>query len=172
MVLNETGAKSVNIIAHSMGNQPLLQVLRDLKRQQSRSRARINQIILAAPDVDRDNFEFLAGQIRGVGRGITMYVSANDVALGISKRFAGGVPRAGDVPEDLGPAVVAGIDTIDVSALSTEYLALNHSGYAEKSALIQDIEKVLRTGERPPERRLPALQRIPSEKGDFWRYKN
>jgi len=169
MVMNESGAKGVSIIAHSMGNQPLLQVLRDLKRT-SPNLPRINQIILAAPDVDRDAFEYIASQIRDVGQGITMYVSSNDVALGVSRRFAGGIPRAGDVPVDLGPAVVQGVDTIDISDLSTDYLALNHSTYAEKTALLQDIETLLRTGTRPPERRLSALQRVRSAQGDYWRY--
>ena len=169
MVVSETGASSISIIAHSMGNQPLLQVLRDIKRSNPDA-PKIDQIILAAPDVDRDTFEFLSTQIRGVGKGITMYASSNDVALVMSRRFAGGVPRAGDVPIDLGPAVMAGIDTIDISALSTDYLALNHSTYAEKTALLDDIRIVLTSGMRPPERRLPILQKISSEKGDFWRY--
>jgi len=169
MVLKETGAKNVSIIAHSMGNQLLLQTLRNLDRSNPEV-ARINQIILAAPDVDRDSFQFLASQIRGVGHGITMYASSNDVALGISRRFAGGVPRAGDVPSGVGPIVVAGIDTIDVSALSTEYLALNHSSYAEKTGLLKDIELVLRTGVRPPEIRLPLLERVKGSLGDYWRY--
>ena len=169
MVLKETGAKNVSIIAHSMGNQLLLQVLRNLDRSNPEV-ARINQIILAAPDVDRDSFQFMATQIRGVGHGITMYASSNDVALGISRRFAGGVPRAGDVPTGLGPIVVGGVDTIDVSALSTEYLSLNHSSYAEKTGLLRDIELVLRTGTRPPEIRLPLLQRIKGDQGDYWRY--
>src|SRR5215831_11364015 len=169
MVLNETGAKSVSIIAHSMGNQLLLQVLRSLDRSNPEV-ARINQIILAAPDVDRDSFEFLATQIRGVGHGITMYASSNDLALGISRRFAGGVPRAGDVPAGLGPIVVGGVDTIDVSALSTEYLSLNHSSYAEKTGLLKDIELILRTGTRPPEIRLPLLERVTGGEGIYWRY--
>ena len=169
MVLSETGASSVSIIAHSMGNQPLLQVLRDIKRSNPDA-PKIDQIILAAPDVDRDTFEFLSSQIRGVGKGITMYASSNDVALVMSRRFAGGVPRAGDVPSDLGPAVLAGIDTIDISALSTDYLGLNHSTYAEKTALLEDIRIVLTSGMRPPERRLPILMKITSDKGDYWRY--
>jgi esterase/lipase superfamily enzyme len=169
MVLKETGAKNVSIIAHSMGNQLLLQTLRNLDRANPEI-ARINQIILAAPDVDRDSFAFLATQIRGVGRGITMYASSNDVALSFSRRFAGGVPRAGDVPAGLGPLIVAGVDTIDVSALSTEYFSLNHSSYAEKTGLLRDIELVLQTGERPPEMRLPLLQRIKGVAGDYWRY--
>ena len=169
MVLSETGATSVSIIAHSMGNQPLLQVLRDVKRT-SPDAPKIDQIILAAPDVDRDTFEYLSREIRGVGKGITMYASSNDMALVMSRRFAGGVPRAGDVPADLGPAVLAGIDTIDISALSTDYLALNHSTYAEKTALLDDIRIVLTSGMRPPERRLPILMKISSDKGDFWRY--
>jgi esterase/lipase superfamily enzyme len=168
MVLNETGAKSISIIAHSMGNQLLLQVLRNLDHSNPEV-ARINQIILAAPDVDRDGFEFLASQIQGVSRGITMYASSNDVALGISRRFAGGVPRAGDVPVG-GPIVVKGVDTIDVSALSTEYLALNHSSYAEKTGLLRDIELILQTGVRPPEIRLPVLVRVKGDRGDYWRY--
>jgi esterase/lipase superfamily enzyme len=169
MVLKETGAKNVSIIAHSMGNQLLLQTLRNLDRSNPEI-ARLNQIILAAPDVDRDSFTFLASQIRGVGRGITLYASSNDVALSLSRRFAGGIPRAGDVPAGLGPIIVAGVDTIDVSALSTEYFSLNHSSYAEKTGLLRDIELVLQTGERPPEMRLPLLQRIKAAAGDYWRY--
>ena len=54
---------------------------------------------------------------------------------------------------------------------STDYLALNHSIYAERSALLNDIGLLLQTGERPPDRRIPILQRITTPKGaDFWRY--
>ena len=77
MVVKETGAKSVSIIAHSMGNQLLLETLRNLDRSDPEI-TRINQIILAAPDVDRDSFGFLAQQLKGVGQGITMYASSND----------------------------------------------------------------------------------------------
>lgn len=168
LVARETGAKSVSVIAHSMGNQLLLPVLRDLRRSAPEG-VQISQVILAAPDVDRDSFEFLASEIQGISGGVTLFAASNDRALTASRQFWGGVPRAGDVPAD-GPTVVPGIDTIDVTAINTELFSLNHSGYAEKSVLLNDIQLLLQTGVRPPEKRLPILERITTAKGPFWRY--
>jgi hypothetical protein len=86
-----------------------------------------------------------------------------------ARRVAGGIPRAGDVPTE-GPLVISGIDTIDVTQTSTAILSLNHSLYAEKTALLNDIGLLLQTGERPPDRRIPILQRVPTPNGAFWRY--
>jgi esterase/lipase superfamily enzyme len=168
LVARDTGAKSVSIIAHSMGNQLLLPALRDLKYA-APADVTISQVILAAPDVDRDAFENIAHELAGVSRGVTMLASSTDLALDISRRFWGGVPRAGDVPPG-GPLVAEGIDTIDVTAVSTKVFSLNHSGYADTSALLSDIQLLIQTGERPPDKRIPILQRINTSKGDYWRY--
>jgi len=168
LVVKDTGAKGVSIIAHSMGNLPLLQVLRDLGPSLPPD-VRLNQIIMAAPDVDRNVFENIAVDLQKWGRGVTLYASANDRAMQAARRVAGGIPRAGDVPVD-GPVILDGIDTIDVTQTSLDYLALNHSIYAEKSALINDIGLLLQTGERPPDKRIPILEPIESSKGRFWRY--
>jgi esterase/lipase superfamily enzyme len=168
LVLKESGAKSVSVIAHSMGNLPLLNVLRDLGPSLPPG-VRLNQLILAAPDVDRDVFVNLIAAIRGYGRGITLYCSANDRAMIASRQVAGGVPRAGDVPAE-GPLIVPGVDTIDVTETSTDLLALNHSTYAERSALLNDIGLLLQTGERPPEKRVPILRKVTTKSGEFWRY--
>lgn len=167
-VTKETGARSVSVIAHSMGNQVLLPVLRDLKRNAPEGVV-IDQIILAAPDVDRDTFEFLAREITGVGKGITVLAASNDRALEASRRFWGGVPRAGDVPPE-GPIVITGIDTIDVTETSTEVLSLNHSGYAQKKQLIDDMRALLLSGERPPQKRTPLIEAVTTPRGAFWRY--
>ncbi len=168
LVVRKSGARSVSVIAHSMGNLPLLEVLRELGPALPDG-VRLDQVILAAPDVDRDVFANLATVIRPYGRGITLYCSANDRAMSASRRFAGGVPRAGDVPAE-GPVIIAGIDTIDVTGTSTDLLALNHSVYAEKSALLNDIALLLRTGVRPPGKRVPILKKVTTAKGEFWRY--
>ena len=168
LVLQETGAKQVSVIAHSMGNLPLLQVLRDLGPILG-PEVKLNQIIMAAPDIDRNVFENIAADLQKYGRGLTLYASANDRAMQAARRVAGGIPRAGDVPLE-GPIIIEGIDTIDVTQTSLDYLALNHSIYAEKSALLNDIGLLLQTGERPPDKRIPILQLIDLGKGKFWRY--
>ena len=168
LVLKETGAKEVSVIAHSMGNLPLLQVLRDVGPTLGPD-VRLNQIIMAAPDIDRNVFENIAADLQKYGRGLTLYASANDRAMQAARRVAGGIPRAGDVPLE-GPIIIEGIDTIDVTQTSLDYLALNHSIYAEKSALLNDIGLLLQTGERPPDKRIPILELIDSGKGKFWRY--
>jgi esterase/lipase superfamily enzyme len=168
LVTQQTGAKSVSLIAHSMGNQLLLAVLRDIKRA-APTGVVVSEVILAAPDVDRDTFEFVAKEIRGVSRGVTLLAASNDRALEISRQFWGGVPRAGDVPAT-GPVIVPGVDTIDITATSTDVFSLNHSGYAEQPMLLGDIQTLIRTGQRPPGKRVPSLQLVKTDKGEYWRY--
>lgn len=167
LVVKQSGAKKISVIAHSMGNQLLMPVLRTLRPSLPEG-VRLSQVIFAAPDVDIDSFTNMAREIRGVSEGVTLYAHAKDRALDVSRQFWGG-PRAGDVPEG-GPVIVQGLDTIDVTALSTDIFDLNHSGYAENQALLNDIELLIQTGERPPEKRIPILQRIETPRGVYWRY--
>jgi esterase/lipase superfamily enzyme len=167
MVVKETGAKAVNIIAHSMGNQPLLDVLKDMKSATPEGVV-INQVILAAPDVDADSFADLARSINGLAKGVTLYAAANDRALIVSRNFWGNY-RAGDVPAK-GPLVLPGIDTIDVTAASTDVFALNHSEYAQNTQLLDDIAELIATGKRPPGDRSMRPERVQTDHGDYWRY--
>ena len=166
LVLKETGATSVSIIAHSMGNQALLNVLRDINSRAPG--ALISQLILAAPDVDTDNFTNLTTKIAGLSRGMTLYAASNDRALIASRNFWRHA-RAGDVPAT-GPLVLPGIDTIDVTAASTDIFGLNHSGYAQNNALLTDIGKLVESGVRPPETRFDRLKPVSSAGGAYWRY--
>lgn len=168
IVRDDTGAKKVSIIAHSMGNQLLLRTLQDMKRSMPEG-VQISQLILAAPDVDRDSFQNIVKSIDGIAEGITLYAAANDTALAFSRRVNGGVPRAGDVPES-GPIVMQGIDTIDATATSMDSVGINHSGYAENNALLDDIGKLVSAGVRPPGVRLPKLESVETDNGTYWRY--
>lgn len=167
MVVKETGAKQVSIIAHSMGNQPVMDVLRDM-RSAAPEGVEISQVILAAPDVDADSFSNLARTIKGLAKNVTLYVASNDRALIVSRNFWGSY-RAGDVPPK-GPLILPGIDTIDVTAASTDTFAINHSGYASNNRLLEDIGELLRTGLRPPELRPLKFGKVTTDGGDYWRY--
>ena len=164
LVVKETGATAVSIIAHSMGNEALLNVLREMNSPPPG--VLISQLILAAPDVDTDKFANLAGKIGGLSRGITLYASSNDRALIASRNFWGH-SRAGDVPA-AGPVVLPSMETIDVTAASTDIFALNHSGYAQNNALLTDIGKLIETGAHPPDVRFEKLRPVSS--GAYWRY--
>ena len=168
MVIKESGAKSISLIAHSMGNELLMRVLEQMRPSTPKGVV-ISQVILAAPDVDRDKFTNIAREITSFAQGVTLYAASNDRALSYSARFWGGVPRAGDVPSS-GPLIIPGVDTIDVTAVSTDALGLNHSGYAENPKLLTDIKALLETGVRPPDKRLPSLLKVETADGLFWRY--
>lgn len=168
MVIQKSGAKSISLIAHSMGNELLLRVLQQIKTKIPPGVV-ISQVILAAPDVDRDKFNIIAREIRNFAKGVTLYAASNDRALGYSQRFWGGVPRAGDVPKD-GPLIIPGVDTIDVTAVSTDALGLNHSGYAENPALLDDVKALVEFGVRPPDKRLKSILAVESPGGVYWRF--
>jgi esterase/lipase superfamily enzyme len=167
LVIKETGAKAVSIIAHSMGNKPLMDVLKDMKSSAPKGVV-ISQIILAAPDVDADTFSDLAQAINGLAKGVTLYAASNDRALIVSRNFWGHF-RAGDVPAE-GPLVLPGIDTIDVTAAGTDTFAINHSGYAQNNELLKDIGELIETGKRPPEDRVLKPDRVTTDHGAYWKY--
>lgn len=167
-VVKKSGAKSVSLIAHSMGNELLLRVL-ERRRPDTPGSVTISQVILAAPDVDRDKFDNIAREITHFAKGVTLYAASNDKALNYSRRFWGGVPRAGDVPAS-GPLIIPGVDTIDVTAISTDSIGINHSGYAENTTLLSDIALLVLNGIRPPDKREPKMQKVDSATGPFWRY--
>ncbi|MEM9356945.1 MAG: alpha/beta hydrolase [Pseudomonadota bacterium] len=168
LVATSSGATTMTIIAHSMGNQLLLPVLDSLRRDDDFN-IKISQLIFAAPDVDRDTFVGIAKQIAGMSDGMTLYAANNDRALMVSESIWRG-PRAGSIPTDLPPVVLPGVDTIDVSATETQYFTLGHSGYAEKKELLEDIRSLLSKGYQAPKDRIPTLETVQTPAGTYWKF--
>ena len=175
MVTKKSGAEQVHIIAHSMGNLALLNALTLMKAErkgQPDQSLKINELIMAAPDVSRDNFETLTSRLKGSVGGMTLYASGADWALKASEHLRGGVTRAGEVPKPPeGPLVVSGLDTIDVTKASTEFFGFNHTTFAQRQQLLSDIQKLLRTSLRPPSVRSSDIYRgVKTTKGTYWEY--
>lgn len=122
------------------------------------SPAAIAQFVMAAPDVDRDMFIQDIPRVAKVAKGLTLYASANDKALALSKRIAGNIPRAGDVPAT-GPIVMASLSTIDASVVGDELFGLNHSSFATTRNILNDLKLLLETGAPPP--RLAEIRGYP-----------
>ena len=132
---------------------------------------KIDQIILAAPDIDRDVFAEIAATMTGTSSGTTLYAASNDRALMASRTLALGKPRAGEVTAD-GPMIVKGIDTIDISQAGSDgWFAFNHATYADSSHLLTDLRLLLGSGLRPPDRRFPVYRlREVAGLGRYWQY--
>jgi len=158
------GIEHVNVIAHSMGNQVVLDALG--MYAQTNNPARIGELILAAPDVDRDLFMSLVPEVQKIVKGITLYASSADKALQASRRLAG-VLRAGDIGRD-GPIILDNMQTIDVTAMGEEMLGLNHNVFAVSRNLIDDIKLLITRGLRPPDQRLSQIRPCPEAAPRYW----
>lgn len=166
-IVAETKATKVHLIAHSMGNVVLLDALEKIKfSSRDLSRWAFAEIVLHAPDVDKDRFRQLMKSIKGVGRSVTLYASARDWALGISGWVWGLVGRAGAIP-----SVVAGVETIDVTAAGSSLLGLDHDLYATNPTIFNDMRRLLELGEHPPDKRSPVFQPTATENGTYWLYR-
>ncbi len=165
-VTRRSGAKSVNLIAHSMGNRALTAALRELQLQLRQETALFNQIILAAPDVDAEIFRRdLAPALVQSAQRVTLYASSNDQALAASKKVHG-YARAGDSGPGL--VVLPGIETIDVSTLDTSLLG--HSYYGSSNPILLDIHQLIR--DALPAAKRPFLLPRPYGRLTYWEFEN
>lgn len=141
-VLSKTNATDVYLIAHSMGNRALANSVADVETNYPQLRAKIREIILAAPDIDADTFkDEVAPRILAAESAtthLTLYASSRDEALLASKKFHG-YPRAGDAGDR--QLVLTGLEYIDASSVDTGFLG--HSYYGDNRSVIADIHYLI-----------------------------
>jgi esterase/lipase superfamily enzyme len=145
LATTKTGAQMVHIIAHSMGNRLLVNAIQKVKVDAPT--IKFTELMLTAPDIDTDIFVTqIAPSVIGAARRTTLYVSSKDEALHWSNRFRPR-PRVGDSSSEV--VIVDGIETVDVSDVSTGFVG--HSYYGENKSVLSDIFGVMR-GVVPAER--------------------
>jgi hypothetical protein len=93
--------KEITLVSHSMGARLVIPAVEFVDRNSANAdSSNISNIILASPDVDRQDFErdiaeeILSARRVANNRRITVYVSRRDKALGLSRRLHG-YPRLG-----------------------------------------------------------------------------
>ena len=132
-----SGAKRIHIIAHSMGNRALLEAVNRINR--NNPEIKFGQIILAAPDVDADVFEELSIAYPKLSEQTTLYISKEDKAVGMSK-WIHSYNRAGFTPP---VCIVDQINTIEVEE-NVNILELGHGYFAGQTSLLEDMKKLIR----------------------------
>ena len=133
---------------------------------------KLKEIVLAAPDVPRSDFEIkVATFLAQAKSGITLYASANDRAM-IASKSVGYMDRAGFVPAG-GPVIVTGVDTIDVSKVGTlGFFVTNHSLYAEREPLVVDMTTLFTQNTHPPSARSSRFMLAGTAPRNHWKYES
>lgn len=157
-----SGADSINLVAHSMGNRALTGALKEISYARQGDSEPFDRVVLAAPDVDADLFrKDLAASLLHVSRSVTLYASSGDMALAASKRVHG-YPRAGESGESI--VVIEGVDTVDVSGIDLSLLG--HGYYAASHPILRDLFGLIRQAR--PARERDGLRRIDSGPLTYW----
>lgn len=143
----------ITIMAHSMGTWLAVETLRQMAIRDGRVPKKIQQVILASPDLDVDVF---GQQLRAIGKDIgdrpqfTLFVSRDDRALTLSRRISGNVDRLGQINPAEEPYRTMlekqGITVLDLTALKSGD-RLNHGKFAESPEVVRLIGNRLIDGQ-------------------------
>lgn len=144
-VLADQWIGRVSVVVHSMGNEVFIRAYSELADERARAGKddlkKIRNIVLAAPDVDREIFlDQHALKLMSQGARIILYASRSDMALSASALVQGG-----DY-ERLGKNVVCipGLTVTDVSDVRTDLLG--HSWIGDSRSVLTDLRCVLTEG--------------------------
>jgi esterase/lipase superfamily enzyme len=163
----EYGVNEIIVLAHSMGNLIAVDGLANYAKTQNP--ISIARLVMAAPDIDSDQFKSLEPIAHRIVGGMTLYASSADKAMMVSRSVAGGIPRAGDVPAGGLPIVLPNLETIDVTAVGDDIFGLNHDTFAASRDVIEDLGGVIRGAPAP---RLIQIRAAPPPPATalYWRY--
>jgi len=146
-ILKLTSVKTINIIAHSMGNRAVVECINSIAKDFSGDPKvnQINQVVFAAPDVNTGIFrQFMDSNKNGAKR-FTLYASSNDKPLRWSQWFSKW-DRAGEGGEKL--LIHPTLDSIDASGVACG--VLNHSYYGSSYSVLSDIHELFTYNSAPP----------------------
>ncbi|RUM27521.1 alpha/beta fold hydrolase [Rhizobium vallis] len=140
----------VTIMAHSMGTWLTVEALRQMAIRNGHVASKINNVILASPDLDVDVF---GRQFMSLGKEkphFTIFVSQDDRALALSRRISGNVDRLGQIDPSAEPyrskLEAAGITVLDLTKLKGGD-RLNHGKFAESPEVVKLIGDRLIAGQ-------------------------
>lgn len=131
------------ILAHSMGAWLAVEAVKQLALRRGGVPAKINNLILASPDLDIGVFQRQLDDMGPRRPRITLFASRNDRALQVSRFLARGATRLGavDISDDeyqRQMRALAGVTVIDLSAVEAGD-RINHDTYASSPEIVRLI---------------------------------
>jgi esterase/lipase superfamily enzyme len=143
MLSKTRGVKSIDIIAHSMGNWLAMETLRQLAIAGNRDLGgRLGYVVLASPDIDVDIFKKQMARYGKPDRPFVVLLSADDKALRFSSFIAGQKERVGDY-SNADELAALGVTVVDLSGTEGGD-KLNHAKFADNPVLVQLLGERLR----------------------------
>ena len=137
-LLAKSRAKSIDIIAHSMGNWLTMETLRQLAISGDRDLGgKLGYVVLASPDIDVDVFKKQMARYGIPDRPFAVLLSDDDRALKFSSLIAGNQARVGDY-SNAAELADLGVVVVDLSAIESSD-RLNHAKFANNPVLVQLI---------------------------------
>lgn len=143
-MLAKTKAKSIDIIAHSMGTWLTMEALRQLAITGDRDLGgKLGYVVLASPDIDVDVFKKQMIRYGKPGKPFAILLSGDDRALKLSSFISGNKPRVGDYGNaaDLASYGVVVVDLTQAKGADR----LNHAKFADNPFMVQLLGNGLRT---------------------------
>lgn len=137
------GEGNINVVAHSLGARGVFLAFVLMAQAGHADKPLFNQVVFIAPDIDAGIFEQYLPLIRPLAKNITVYVSANDSPLMLSRQVHG-YPRLGEPGEHLDG--LTGIEIIDVSDISMRSPS-GHLYHLHHATVINDLAQLLNENE-------------------------
>jgi esterase/lipase superfamily enzyme len=134
-VVEDPNVASVSMLSHSLGNLVAVEALRQMAIRDHGLSRKIKDIMLASPDLDVDVFRRQIAEIEIDDKQppMTLFVSQDDRALGLSKLLAGDEPRLGAVDPTVEPyrgiLERAHVHVVDLTTMAADDPS-NHNKFA------------------------------------------
>ncbi|WP_434055768.1 MAG: alpha/beta fold hydrolase [Roseibium sp.] len=160
-------AKSVAVVAHSMGTLLTMEAVRQLSLANKKSVLRkISPLVLASPDIDEDVFASQVAVIDPKPDPFLVLASRKDKALKISRDLRGGTARVGQ-GGDIESLQELGITVLDLSEIDDGQDGASHATFANSPTLIGMIQSGAISPVSLPENREAFAQRVGDSVADM-----
>ena len=144
-LIRHPAVNNIHLVAHSMGTMVSVEALRQIHARFGETAAlKMGAIVLASPDIDIDVFASTVQRIGSLSNRITVLTAANDRALGIMNRLAGGIARVGTAEKERLQAM--GLRVIDASQFGGS--GINHDLFLSNDQVRAQVRRAIQESER------------------------